>query len=568
MELSSIQWDMILGGFGLFMFGIEFMGSGLKSVAGDRMRTYIDRYTSKPWSAMLIGFVITVLMQSSSASTAITIGLVRAGLMTLSQAAGIILGANIGSTFTALLISLNIGKASLYIVFAGCMLICFSKKRKIQYMGNVLLGFGLIFYGLSAMGDSLTALKDLPEFSAFALKMSNSPALSLGTGIIMTMIVQSSAATIGVIQKLFDAGAITLSAALPFIFGANIGTTITGILAAMGGSLSARRTACMHTVFNIFACIGGMLLRKPYTALIVAMTNHFSLSPMMEIAFTNITFNSAAALILFPFLKQFVALICRIIPGEEPQRPQIDINSLDASLALQLPAAAIFEAEKAMEQMVKIVHEDIKETRQFFNSKGTADDKQMLDQEESLINNCDKRITDFLISVSMRASIPPSDKEDIRINLETVKNLERIGDLAMNLEEFYLMVNEDNGSFSANAMKDINSMYDYLSEMLDQAWKIHQSRDDSLFPALMVMEAKMDALEVSARNAHFVRMEKGECNSAVAGSVFTDILATLERMGDHCVNIATSALSAANDPDKLKHNQETIQSSQDDVRRN
>jgi phosphate:Na+ symporter len=218
--------------------------------------------------------------------------------------------------------------------------------------------------------------------------------------------------------------------------------------------------------------------------------------------------------------------------------------------------------------MVKIVHEDIKETRQFFNSKGTADDKQMLDQEESLINNCDKRITDFLISVSMRASIPPSDKEDIRIDLETVKNLERIGDLAMNLEEFYLMVNEDNGSFSASAMKDINSMYDYLYEMLDQAWKIHQSRDDSLFPALMVMEAKMDAQEVSARNAHFVRMEKGECTSAVAGSVFTDILATLERMGDHCVNIATSALSAANDPDKLKHNQETIQSSQDDARLN
>lgn len=285
----------------------------------------------------------------------------------------------------------------------------------------------------------------------------------------MTMIVQSSAATIGVIQKLFDANAIALSAAMPFIFGANIGTTITGILAAMGGSLSARRTACMHTVFNIFACIGGMLLRRPYTALILALTERFSLSPMMEIAFTNIIFNSAAALVLFPFLRHFVSLICKIVPGEEPQRPQIDINNLDSSLALQLPAAAIFEAEKAMEQMVKIVREDINETKHFFNVKGSADDKQMLDQEESLINNCDKRITDFLISVSMRASIPPSDKEDIRIDLETVKNMERIGDLAMNLEEFYLMVNEDNGSFSADAMKDINAMYDLLLQMLEQS---------------------------------------------------------------------------------------------------
>ena len=207
--LADIRWDMILGGFGLFLFGIKFMGDGLKSVAGDKLRDYIDKYTSNPIMGVLVGALITILVQSSSATTAITIGLVRAGLMKLEQAAG-------------------------------------AKSKKFRYIGEIILGFGLLFYGLSIMGDSLKVLKDLPQFVQFAQAMSTNSILALLAGAIMTGIVQGSAATIGVVQKIYEAGGMTFMAVLPFVFGSNIGTTVTGILAALGGSLSAKRTAGLH----------------------------------------------------------------------------------------------------------------------------------------------------------------------------------------------------------------------------------------------------------------------------------------------------------------------------------
>ena len=553
MSFAAIRWDMILGGFGLFMFGIQFMGNGLKSVAGDQMRHYIDRYTTKPLSAMWIGILLTILMQSSSASTAIVIGFVRAGLMNLHQAAGLVMGANIGTTFTAFLISLNIDRYSLYIVFLGCMLICFAKRRRFQYIGDVVLGFGLIFFGLSAMGDTLAGLKELPEFENFALRMSGNSWLSMVTGALMTMIVQSSAATIGVIQKLYNANAITLTAALPFMFGANIGTTITGILAAMGGSLGARRTAGLHTIFNIFATGIGMLVLIPYTSFVIFIQEALHLSPMMEIAVSNIIFKIGATIIFFPFLKQMVELICKIVPGKEPDRPQVDINNLDVAVGYLLPAAAIGEAEKAMDQMIKIVRHEIRETQEFLNKPGTADDKQMIDQDESLINNCDKKITQFLINVSVRASIPPNDKERMRVDLDVIKNLERLGDLGINLAEFYMLVTEDDGFFTPDAIEDINTMYDIFFNMYDLAIEIYRQQDRTFLYALNQFEDSMDAMAVKARTGHFARMQHNECQSPVAGSVYCDILGTLERMGDHCCNIAKITLSAMPQETLLKH---------------
>ncbi|MCI2153111.1 Na/Pi cotransporter family protein [Erysipelotrichaceae bacterium Oil+RF-744-GAM-WT-6] len=543
MTLSSISWDMILGGFGLFMFGISFMGSGLKSVAGDQMRDYINKYTASPFSAMLIGIVMTILMQSSSACTAITIGFVRAGLMNLEQAAGIVMGANIGTTVTSFLISMNIDEYAMYIVFAGCMLIVFGKKRKTQYYGDVILGFGLIFYGLRCMGDSLSALKDLPEFSDFALQMSNNSWLSMITGAIMTAVVQASAATIGMVQKLYQANALTLQASLPFMFGANIGTTITGILAAMGGSLGARRTACLHTVFNIFGTLLGMLLLTAYTNLITSLANLWHLNPMMQIAIANMIFNITTTIIFMPFLKQIVGMISKIIPGSEPTRPEVSIDNLDANIGTLLPAAVIEEAEQAIGKMADVVRQDIAETRDFLNKPGTADDRELLDQNEALINRCDKKITEFLVSASVKASFPPQDKENMRMDLEVIKNLERIGDLAMNLTEFFQMVFDDDGMFTPDAIEDINTMFDILLHMYSRAIEIYRTKDRSLFASLEEDENAMDAMEYRSRQAHFDRMSRNECSSAVAASVYCDILGNLERMGDHCCNIARISLS-------------------------
>ncbi len=544
MTLSSIRWDMVLGGFGLFLFGIEFMGGGLKSIAGDKMRDYIEKYTSTPLKAILIGIVLTVLMQSSSASTAITISFVRAGLMTLNQAAGIVFGANIGTTFTTLLISLNLDQYTLYIVAAGALLLSFSKKKKVKYVGSIIFGFGMLFFGLSLMGDALAEIKELPQFEAVAISMSNNPLLSLGAGIILTALVQSSAATIAIIQKLYQAGAIDIYAAIPFMFGANIGTTITGILAALGGSLGARRTAGLHTLFNILRSIIGMLILTPYTHFILQLADKFNLSPMMQIAVANIIFSTLATICFTPFMQKMVKIVSRIIPGSEKERPDVNIDNLDEDISNYLPAAAIHSAEIAISQMAKVVRDDIVDTKEYLNKPGTKEDQEYLNQSEALINRMDKKITEYLIRISQHtSSMSEHDNDKIRLDLEIVKNLERIGDLATNLVEFFQMVFDDSGQFTEYAYSEINKMFDTLIEMFDKCIVVYETSDNDTYMELLDLEDKLDSMEFKFRNNHFDRLSNNACGSAIAASVYADILGNLERMGDHCRNIGRSTVS-------------------------
>ncbi len=542
MSFESIRWDMILGGFGLFMFGITFMGNGLKAVAGDQLRDYIDKYTSNPLSGLIIGILLTILMQSSSATTAIVIGLVRAGLMTLDQAAGVVLGANIGTTVTSFLISISIDKYALYIVFIGAALICFSHKQKTKYLGEVILGFGLIFFGMAAMGDALAALKDLPEFEAFAVSMSEKPYLGLLAGILLTAAVQSSAATIGVIQKLYQASAVTFAASIPFVFGANIGTTMTGIIAALGGSTAGKRTAAMHTVINIFGTLVGMLLLVPYCSFIQSVFGN--LNPMMQIAMANIIFKVVTTVIFIPFTKQLVAFTRRIVPGNEPEVMEVNIDELDANVSNVLPSFAIKASEQALLKMADVVEEDVRETKKFMNKPGTQEDMDILDRNESIINKFDKKLTEYLVQLSVQPNLTAQDIIDVRLHLETTKNFERLGDLATNLAEFYHMVYSENQSFSQDALNDMNAMYDQFIEMFDLTVEILVTKNQVAYGRLLAMEDTMDKLEYDSRERHFARMSSHECTSPVAESVFCDILGTLERMGDHCCNISRSSVQA------------------------
>ena len=508
------------------------------------MRDYIEKYTSTPLKAILIGIVLTVLMQSSSASTAITISFVRAGLMTLNQAAGIVFGANIGTTFTTLLISLNLDQYTLYIVAVGALLLSFSKKKKVKYVGSIIFGFGMLFFGLSLMGDALAEIKELPQFEAVAISMSNNPLLSLGAGIILTALVQSSAATIAIIQKLYQAGAIDIYAAIPFMFGANIGTTITGILAALGGSLGARRTAGLHTLFNILRSIIGMLILTPYTHFILQLADKFNLSPMMQIAFANIIFSTLATICFTPFMQKMVKIVSKIIPGSEKERPDVNIDNLDEDISNYLPAAAIHSAEIAISQMAKVVRDDIVDTKDYLNKPGTKEDQEYLNQSEALINRMDKKITEYLIRISQHtSSMSEHDNDKIRLDLEIVKNLERIGDLATNLVEFFQMVFDDSGQFTEYAYSEINKMFDTLIEMFDKCIVVYETSDNDTYMELLDLEDKLDSMEFKFRNNHFDRLSNNACGSAIAASVYADILGNLERMGDHCRNIGRSTVS-------------------------
>ena len=538
---ADLDWQSILGGFGLFLFGIKFMGDGLKAYAGDKLRDFIDRYTTKVWMGVLVGIVATILVQSSSASTAITIGFVRAGLMRLDQAVGIILGANIGTTTTAFLVGLKVEKYALYFIFIGAMMLLFSKRKKNAYLGEIVLGFGILFFGLNIMGTALKLLKDIDAFHELALLMSDSPLLALFGGAAMTALIQSSSAMIAIIQKIYESGGIAFDAVLPFLFGSNIGTTITAILAALGGSLAARRAAGVHTLFNVLVSVIAMLLLVPYYNFIMFITDRFSIEPMMQIALSHIIFNIGGTLLFYPFIKQLVWIIRKVIRGEEQERIEINTNDFDLQLAKSLPSAALEISKRATIKMGEITSECLLETRKLFNKEQKAS-VDTVSQLEDIVNNFDSKITDYLLIIS-KEGLSEKDTDANSINLQIVKNLERIGDLSMNLAEFYDLVYDSKEDFSPSALEDVNNMYEVTQHMLNRAIRIYAEDDFALTHSISEDESYVDLLEQKARQRHFERMRSSECTTAVGSSVFIDILGTLERIADHADNIARSAFN-------------------------
>lgn len=546
---ADISWQTILGGLGLFLFGIKFMGDGLKSLAGDKLRDIIDKYTSKPWMGLLIGMFVTLIIQSSSATTAITIGFVRAGLMRLDQTVGIIFGANIGTTITAFLVGLKVEKYSLYFIFVGTFMVLFAKRKKYSYIGEIVLGFGVLFYGLMLMGDSLKVLKDIDAFHTMAIAMSNQPIFAVFGGIVMTGIIQSSSAMIGIIQKIYETGGMPFTAALPFVFGSNIGTTVTAALAAMGGSLASRRAAGIHTLFNVLMTIVALMFLPLYVNSILYLTKIWNLEPMMQIAVAHIIFNAVGTILFYPFIKQMVWFIKKVIRGEETERVDINTDDFDQQLAHSLPSAALEISKRATLKMGEMGSEILSVSRKYLNKEPKINLDSIV-QIEDIINNFDTKITDYLLLIS-KENLNEADTEANSINLQIIKNLERIGDLAMNLGEFFDLVNDGRESFSKDALQDMNTMYETVQHMMNRAMRIYAENDFALLESVKEDEAYLDLLEQKSRQRHFDRMRSNVCNTAIGSSVFIDILGTLERIGDHCENIAKSAV------DVHTHHEET-----------
>lgn len=533
-SLSSISWDFIIGGLALFLFGIQFMGDGLKSIAGEKLKDYIDRYTNKPWKGILVGAVITVFIQSSSATSAIAIGFVRAGLMSLEQSVGIIIGTNIGTTVTAFLIGLKVEELALYFVFLGVLITLFAKRKKHTYLGQIVLGFGILFFGLRLMGDELSKLGQMEFFTNLTMTMQDQPVLGFLCGIILTAIVQSSSAVVGIIQKIYDSGAMTLTAALPFVFGSNIGTTITAVFASIGGSTSAKRAAGVNVLFNTIGSIAFMFLLTPYVGLITYLSETFSISPMMQIAIAHILRTLIISIIAYPFIGTMVKVIKKIIPGEE-EKIELDLDALDPSLASSLPAGALGVSKQVTIKMGELAADCIRSSQEYFNKK-SGKYRNSTKQYEDAINSLDSKITSYLMEISHN-NLSEHDTDVFISNLQVIKNIERVGDLTMNLTEFYELVIEDKGTFTDSAIHDINEMYKTVLEMNELALLYYEEPQEKYLKLINDKENYLDLIEEKARQRHFKRMTEEVCVSGVAASIFVDILATLERIGDHIHNI-------------------------------
>lgn len=538
----EIEWQSMLfqfaGGLGIFLLGIKYMGEGLQKSAGNRLRDILHTFTSTPIRAVFAGILVTALIQSSSGTTVITVGLVNAGFIGLRQAIGIIMGANIGTTVTAFIIGVDIAEYALPILAIGALLLFFFTNKRIQYIGQFLFGFGALFYGLELMGAGMAPLQKLEAFQTLMITMSDNSLLAVFVGVIFTMLVQSSSATIGVLQELFAQGALPLQGALPVLFGDNIGTTITALLASIGTTIAARRAAFTHALFNIIGAIIFLLLLSPYMAFVEWLQTVLNLDPKMTIAFAHGSFNITNVLIQLPFISVLAYIVTKMIPGEE-RVIDTNLNLLDTNFIQQSPAIALTQAKEAVIKVSGLAAEAVREAKGYTFTQQQNHMDYVLSLE-SAIDSFDHKITDYLVKVSS-ANLSVPESESLQRYMNVVKDYERIGD---HLENIVELVEEHKSSkfhLSEGALRDLEEMFSVVLEIVELSSQAFEEKDEEKALRIMQLEGTVDEMERFFRKKHIQRMSEGACYSN-AGIIFVDILSNLERISDHCVNIAEVVL--------------------------
>ena len=537
----------ILGGLGIFLFGINLMGDSLKEMAGDKLKVIIEKTTNTPIKGILVGAAVTALIQSSSGTTALAVGLVRAGLLSFPQAIGIIMGANIGTTITAFIVGLDIGAAALWFVAVGAILVFFMSKEKLKTLGNIILGFGLLFFGLETMGDALKDLLKAYEAQTTALFtwLAETPigwimGLFVGTGV--TAIVQSSSATISIVQKLYGQGNIPLMGAIPILLGCNIGTTVTAMFACVGGGTQAKRTSLVHAIFNIFGALLFMVLLVPYTALVQLIEDKIlgpiSADPSMTLAFAHIIFNFVTTFVLYFFINKLVLLATKLIKDNEEEHKIYD-ELLDYSLINRSSTLALSFVKSAIDYMANKVKRYVYIAKEYSFEKNDEYYEESKRLEER-INILDKRIHDYIIKLIITDVSVKSSKLMSKY-LDQIKDFERIGDHCKNLFGFFKERYENKMELSTDGIQDLEQIYDMLIIMTDLTVDSVLKWDSGLALEATKCEDKIDKLEEVFHARHVHRLNSGAC-SVLNSEHYVEVLANIERMGDHFENIAESVI--------------------------
>ncbi|WP_144511098.1 Na/Pi cotransporter family protein [Bacillus sp. FJAT-22090] len=538
----ELNWQQMLfeffGGLGIFLFAIKFMGDGLQKAAGDKLRDILDRYTTNPFMGVLVGIIVTVLIQSSSGTTVITVGLVSAGFMKLRQAIGVIMGANIGTTITAFIIGFDVGGYALPIMAVGAFLLFFFKKRRVQNIGEVIFGFGGLFLGLELMSGGMKPLRELSSFTEFTLGMSDHPLLGVIAGTIFTLVVQSSSATVAILQGLYAEDLLSLAGSLPVLFGDNIGTTITAVLASLGASIAAKRAAATHVLFNVIGSIIFLIFLAPFTMYIEWISGLWHLENKMQIAFAHGSFNVANTILQFPLIGTWAYIVTKLIPGEDVG---IDYKPkhLDVHFIEQSPSIAIGQAKEEILRMGSLSVQGLETTFSYLKTKNKRD-AEITCQIEDALNNLDQKITDYLVKISSQSlSLQDSNRHNMLMN--TVRDVERIGDHFENIIELIEYQETNRLELTEDAMQDVSEMFELTIATVKKAIEALDSSDDKLANEVYEQENVLDKMERQYRKNHILRVNEGKC-SGQAGIMFADILSNLERIGDHASNIAEAVL--------------------------
>ena len=539
----SINWQEIafhfLGGLGLFLYSIKTMGDGLQQAAGDRLRYYIDKYTSNPFFGILVGIGMTALIQSSSGVTVITVGLVSAGLLTLRQAIGIVMGANIGTTVTSFIIGFKLGDYALPMLFIGAVCLFFTKNRSINNIGRILFGVGGIFFALNLMSGAMEPLKDLQVFKDYMVELSKNPILGVLVGTGLTLLIQASSATIGILQNLYASHLIDLQGALPVLFGDNIGTTITAIIASLGANIAAKRVAAAHVAFNVIGTVICIIFLVPFTSLIQWFESFLNLAPEMTIAFAHGTFNITNTIIQFPFIGALAFLVTKLIPGED-EVVKYEPLYLDEQLIKQAPSIALGNAKKELLHLGNYAAKAFDLSYDYIiNSNEKVAEKGH--KTEEAINTIDEQLTHYLISLSGEA-LSQKESEVLTNILDSSRDLERIGDHAEALINLNDYLQRKNVQFSEAALEELAEIYLKTSEFVKDALESVENNDLEKAQALIERHKDINKMERVLRKTHIKRLNNGEC-STQAGVNFIDIISHYTRVSDHAMNLAEKVLA-------------------------
>lgn len=527
----------LLGGLALFLYGMQMMSTGLEAAAGNRMKSILEKLTSNRVKGVLVGAAITAVIQSSSATTVMVVGFVNSGLMTLKQAVWVIMGANIGTTITGQLIALDIGAIAPLFAIAGVGAIMFIKSEKVHHISSIFAGLGILFMGMDMMGAAMSPLKESEAFISLMTKFDN-PLLGILVGALFTAVIQSSSASVGILQALASTGMIPLSSAVFVLFGQNIGTCITAVLASIGMKVNAKRTTVIHLLFNI---IGAVLftvicLVTPYVTWIEAMTPG---DPVAQIANAHTVFNIVTTLLLLPFGTHMANIAVRILPDskkadDEDLRLKY-IRPFESSYAIGHSAVAVSQVRDEVNRMRDMVAKNISDS---FDSLVQYDEKlrKKVSEREEYIDFLNKGISEYIVSL-MASEMNMSDSRKINGYYAIISNLERIGDHAVNLAEYGDDMRKWEIDFSDTVKEGLNEMKAQCIAALDNLKEVTSENVERILSQAVIIEQKTDDMRDKYFKKQMQRLKKGKCKPQ-SGIVFSEILTDFERMGDHALNIA------------------------------
>lgn len=527
----------LLGGLALFLYGVQMMSTGLEAAAGNRMKSILEKLTSNRVKGVLVGAAITAVIQSSSATTVMVVGFVNSGLMTLKQAVWVIMGANIGTTITGQLIALDIGAIAPLFAIAGVGAIMFIKSEKVHHISSIFAGLGILFMGMDMMGAAMSPLKESEAFISLMTKFDN-PLLGILVGALFTAVIQSSSASVGILQALASTGMIPLSSAVFVLFGQNIGTCITAVLASIGMKVNAKRTTVIHLLFNIIGTVlfTVICLVTPYVTWIEAMTPG---DPVAQIANAHTVFNIVTTLLLLPFGTHMANIAVRILPDskkadDEDLRLKY-IRPFESSYAIGHSAVAVSQVRDEVNRMRNMVAKNISDS---FDSLVQYDEKlrKKVSEREEYIDFLNKGISEYIVSL-MASEMNMSDSRKINGYYAIISNLERIGDHAVNLAEYGDDMRKWEIDFSDTVKEELNEMKAQCIAALDNLKEVTSENVERILSQAVIIEQKTDDMRDKYFKKQMQRLKKGKCKPQ-SGIVFSEILTDFERMGDHALNIA------------------------------